>query len=87
MEGPTWWGVQVGPWSEWVAAILTGGSLLLGFYILLRDRRKEETAQANRVGYINRTRYEKQDGAFGHLTMTVTIHNGSDRFITNPFLI
>jgi hypothetical protein len=23
----------------WVGAVLTGGSLLLGFYILLRDRR------------------------------------------------
>jgi hypothetical protein len=40
MEEATWWGVEVGPWSEWVAAVLTGGSLLLGFYILPRDRRK-----------------------------------------------
>ena len=51
MEGPTWWGVHVGPWSEWVAAILTSGSLLLGFYILLRDRRKGEGEHANRLGY------------------------------------
>ncbi|HXC79250.1 MAG TPA: hypothetical protein VNU19_19630, partial [Candidatus Acidoferrum sp.] len=33
----------------WVASILTGGSLLLGFYILLRDRRKEERRQARRI--------------------------------------
>ncbi|MBB6078664.1 hypothetical protein HNR57_004606 [Streptomyces paradoxus] len=29
--------------------MLTGGSLLLGFYILLRDRRKEEREEANLV--------------------------------------
>jgi hypothetical protein len=33
----------------WVSAFLTGGSLLLGFYILLRDRRKEERAEARKL--------------------------------------
>ncbi|MFE5681706.1 hypothetical protein [Streptomyces sp. NPDC056512] len=33
----------------WLSAILTGGSLLLGFYILLRDRRKEERQEALKV--------------------------------------
>ncbi|MFJ8546320.1 hypothetical protein ACIRFH_30840 [Streptomyces sp. NPDC093586] len=33
----------------WVSAILTSGSLLLGFYILLRDRRKEERQEALKV--------------------------------------
>ncbi|WP_406337353.1 hypothetical protein [Streptomyces sp. NBC_00649] len=33
----------------WLSAILTGGSLLLGFYILLRDRRKEERQEALKI--------------------------------------
>ena len=37
-----------------IGSILTGGSLLLGFYILFRDRRKEERAQASRVGCLVR---------------------------------
>lgn len=42
-------GIPVGSWAEVLAAFLTGGSLLLGFYILLRDRRKEESAQAAQI--------------------------------------
>lgn len=41
--------VQYGPLSAWVGSLLTGCSLLLGFYILLRDRCKEERAQARQV--------------------------------------
>ncbi|NWF28010.1 hypothetical protein HW130_17345 [Streptomyces sp. PKU-EA00015] len=33
----------------WFSALLTGGSLLLGFYILLRDRRKEEQEEARKL--------------------------------------
>jgi len=33
----------------WVGAILTSGSLALGFYVLLRDRRKEERTEASLV--------------------------------------
>ncbi|MFC7830718.1 hypothetical protein [Streptomyces sp. NPDC057375] len=33
----------------WASAVLTGGSLLLGFYILLRDRKKEERADALKI--------------------------------------
>ncbi|WP_406551353.1 hypothetical protein [Streptomyces sp. YS-3] len=33
----------------WASAFLTSGSLLLGFYILLRDRRKEERQEALKV--------------------------------------
>ncbi|MGW3820084.1 hypothetical protein [Streptomyces sp. NPDC005046] len=36
----------LGPWAS---AFLTSGSLLLGFYILLRDRRKEERREAEKV--------------------------------------
>lgn len=35
----------------WIAAIGTGGALLLGFYILLRDRRKEEASQASKIAH------------------------------------
>ncbi|MGW1109170.1 hypothetical protein [Streptomyces sp. NPDC002540] len=42
-------GVDWGTVPAWASAILTGGSLLLGFYILLRDRRKEERAEAQGV--------------------------------------
>lgn len=33
----------------WMSAILTSGSLSLGFYVLLRDRRKEERTEASLV--------------------------------------
>ncbi len=33
----------------WASAILTSGSLFLGFYILLRDRRKEEKEEARKL--------------------------------------
>lgn len=42
-------GLDWGNVPAWVASILTGASLLLGFYILLRDRRKEEREQALRI--------------------------------------
>lgn len=41
--------VDWGDIATWVQSLLTGGSLLLGFYILLRDRRKEERRQVERV--------------------------------------
>ncbi|MFJ4717279.1 hypothetical protein [Streptomyces sp. NPDC088785] len=59
----------------WASAILTGGSLLLGFYILLRDRRKEERAGASRLVFS--TRLDRQ-GNF-HVKAT----NLSDQ----PFLL
>ncbi|MEU6019507.1 hypothetical protein ABZ826_37680 [Streptomyces sp. NPDC047515] len=42
-------GVDWGTVPAWASAILIGGSLLLGFYILLRDRRKGERADAQGV--------------------------------------
>lgn len=68
--------VQWGPLSAWVGSLLTGLSLLLGFYILLRDRRKEERAQAQQLA----AQY-----SFGHRfvegrridDVEVHIHNGS----------
>ncbi|MBQ0830843.1 hypothetical protein [Streptomyces tagetis] len=42
-------GLEWGTVPAWFSAVLTGGSLLLGFYILLRDRRKEERNEALKV--------------------------------------
>ncbi|MFE6903593.1 hypothetical protein ACFVFJ_43340 [Streptomyces sp. NPDC057717] len=39
-------GLEMGTLPTWISAFLTGGSLLMGFHILLRDRRKEEREQA-----------------------------------------
>ncbi|WP_162637279.1 hypothetical protein [Streptomyces griseorubiginosus] len=33
----------------WLSAVLTGGSLTLGFYIILRDHKKQEEADARNV--------------------------------------
>ncbi|MFE6623258.1 hypothetical protein [Streptomyces sp. NPDC057740] len=42
-------GLDWGTVPAWASAILTSGSLLLGFYILLRDRRKEEKEEARKL--------------------------------------
>ncbi|MFD6937316.1 hypothetical protein ACFWAP_14355 [Streptomyces goshikiensis] len=42
-------GLDWGTVPAWFSAVLTGGSLLLGFYILLRDRRKAERNEALKV--------------------------------------
>lgn len=44
-----WLGWDWGSVPAWASAILTSGSLSLGFFILLRDRRKEERAVASLV--------------------------------------
>ena len=41
--------IQWGTVPAWVSGVLTGGSLILGFYILLRDRRTQERRQALQV--------------------------------------
>lgn len=38
--------VEWGPVSAWVGSLLTGGSLLLGFNIMRRDRARDEAAEA-----------------------------------------
>lgn len=42
-------GLDWGTVPAWFSAIGTSGSLLLGFFILLRDRRKEERQEAQKV--------------------------------------
>jgi hypothetical protein len=45
------WGFKIdwGNVPSWFGSVLTGASLMLGFYILLRDRSKEEREQASKV--------------------------------------
>ncbi|MFB7467081.1 hypothetical protein ACFCZ1_26900 [Streptomyces sp. NPDC056224] len=68
-------GLDWGTVPAWASAILTSGSLLLGFYILLRDRRKEETDEARKLVFNMNTPYA------GDLHV-VRVTNVSDR----PFL-
>jgi len=66
----------------WVASILTGGSLLLGFYILLRDRRKEERRQARRIVIQIRMTPIQGDP---NSQVKLTLRNTSDQPIALPF--
>jgi hypothetical protein len=43
--------INWGDVPAWVASLLTGGSLLLGFWILLRDRRNTDRAQIDRFAF------------------------------------
>jgi hypothetical protein len=73
------------PWGtipDWVEAIGTTGALLLGFYLLLREQRKEERAQAERFAY-----WVVEDALFHKLgekdaTFSAFIRNGSDAVVT-----
>lgn len=65
-HGPDWGTVPV-----WVGAVLTAGSLLLGFYIILRDRWKSEKEQASKVAYWVTNSHERE----GYLA---TVNNGSE---------
>lgn len=68
-------GLDWGTVPAWASAILTSGSLLLGFYILLRDRRKEETEEARKLVFSTNTPH----GGDPHVAR---VTNVSDR----PFL-
>lgn len=70
MTAPDW-----GTVPTWASAILTSGSLILGFYILLRDRRKEEKEEARKLVFSMNT---PQAGA----PHVIRVINVSDR----PFL-
>ena len=59
--------------AQWASAVLTSGSLALGFYILLRDRRKEEKAQASLVAV--------WPNAWTNDAYVTTVHNASDRTV------
>ena len=63
--------LETGSLADWVAGVGTAGALLLGFSILLRDRQKEERAEASQVSvwFIN-----QRDG-----TTQVHVSNGAKR--------
>ncbi|MEU7662466.1 hypothetical protein [Streptomyces lincolnensis] len=42
-------GLEWGTVPAWLSAVLTGGSLLMGFHILLRDRKKDERNEALKI--------------------------------------
>lgn len=67
-------GVDWGSAPAWASAILTSGSFALGFYVLLRDRRKEERAEASLI-VCWRT--------WGQDTYTTHIHNASKRTVVD----
>lgn len=78
--------VQWGPLSAWVGSLLTAGSLLLGFYILLRDRRKEEQAQARQVTTeLSSSTAYPDTGPVDYAELQ--IHNGSTSAIFDVVLI
>lgn len=61
--------VDWGSAPDWVGALLTGGSLLLGLYILLRERRKEEVAETHKLIFTHH--WNDSDGTrFVHITNT-----------------
>lgn len=67
--------MQGGSWAEWVSGLATAGSLFLAFYILLRDRRKADQAEATQVV----TWFVNQPNASVELTIT----NGAARPIVH----
>jgi hypothetical protein len=71
----TWQDIDWGNAPAWTSSILTSGSLGLGFYILLRDRRTSEREQARKVTVW----YEYMSNGYG----VCYVHNASDQPIRN----
>ncbi|MFE3106856.1 hypothetical protein [Kitasatospora indigofera] len=67
-------GVDWGSVPAWSSSLLTSGSLALGFYIVLRDRRKEEKAEARKLVFDLRPNGDQ---------WIVTAHNASERPFTD----
>ena len=67
--------MQIGSLADWVSGLATAGSLFLGFSILLRDRRKDDQAEATQVvtWFVN-----QPDG-----TVQLIISNGGSRPIVH----
>ena len=77
-------GIDWGSAPAWASAILTGGSLLLGFYILLRDRRKEERQEAARVVAMYYPEYGDDHVA---VQVRVALRNTADRPVYFPSVL
>ncbi|WP_327723925.1 hypothetical protein [Streptomyces europaeiscabiei] len=71
-------GIDWGTVPAWASTILTSGSLLLGFYILLRDRVKDERAEALKLICWS---VDSADARRVHVL------NLADRAFTHPYII
>jgi hypothetical protein len=71
--------MQIGSWADWVSGIATALTFFLGFTILRRDRKKDESAEATRVV----TWFVNQPG--GEVELRIT--NGAIRPIVNVMFI
>ncbi|MFF1470114.1 hypothetical protein [Streptomyces mirabilis] len=67
-------GLEWGTVPAWLSSFLTGGSLLMGFHILLRDRKKEERNEALKV-VIWAGRDANDEGSF----IRIHVRNTADR--------
>lgn len=67
---------------EWVGGIGTAGALLLGFYLMLRDRQQTERVQASQV-----VAWLEGRGGFSSEGARVTVHNASNLPITRPMYV
>ena len=67
--------MQIGSWADWVSGIATALTFFLGFTILRRDRKKDESAEATQVvtWFVN-----QPDG-----TVELRVTNGGARPIVN----
>ncbi|MEU8034501.1 hypothetical protein AB0C13_39070 [Streptomyces sp. NPDC049099] len=77
-------GMDWGTVPAWVSAIGTSGSLLMGFHILLRDRKKEERQEANKViCWLDPGPHQiGQPDSY-----TISVLNASERPISNVFTL
>lgn len=64
--------IEWGPVSSWVSAILTSGSLILGFSILIRDRKARKADQAAGVSAV----WDREQ-------LVVRVHNTSKQAVYN----
>ena len=79
-----WQDIDWGNMPAWLGSVLTGGSLLLGFYFILRDRRRREETQASLIScYWFRT--DEVFKAVVHTTSSVAVTNVSMRIELDPW--
>ncbi|MFC9595780.1 hypothetical protein ACFTUC_39040 [Streptomyces sp. NPDC056944] len=76
-------GIDWGTFPAWLSALLTGGSLLLGFYILLRDRRKEERQEALKLVITGAHRDADEEHSF----IQIGVRNTADRPFYGPTIL
>jgi hypothetical protein len=76
--------VDWGTVPAWVGSVLTGGSFVLGFSILKRDRRKAEEGQARQItGLVNFVKQGSRERVDSRCELT--IYNASSSPIYDVF--